>query len=843
MRRSFPHMTAVTFIFVTAVILRDDRRDYKSNHFSLILRRMSSYLLFAPRWRKVWRDLSHNKTRTAIVVMSLAIGVFTVGLLINAESLLSAAFDRQFAAVNPVNATLVIPQGFDLNFLRMIRQMPEIEQADGLHDTTVRLKVGTNQWVNLQISAFPDFNDIRIDKVTPLTGAWPPADGEILFERSSLNLAVMPDLHIGNALTVQINNDKTATLKYAGTAYDFNRTPSPGTGIAYGYVSLETLKYLGEPTEMNELRIVVANNKLDKTYIQGVADQIQQRIENSGGTVSAVIVPNPGQHPLGTVLDALDIVLGSLSLLTLFGGALLVFNSITALLAQQVRQIGMMKAVGARPNQIAAMYRVMVLIIGLLALAIAMPLSILGGIQSAQLLGSQFNLDLKSVSIPFSAIAIQTLIGLGVPFLAALYPIWSGTRVTVREAISDYGLGAAESKPSSVLQFFERLHGRFFSRPLMLSLRNTFRRRLRLILTLLPLALSGAILITVINVRDALQKEFQTILAYRNYSVTIAFQNPYSLAKVESVARNVPGVVRIEGFHETNDAYPVYANLSQPINVTVSGVSPTTSMFHLPLLAGRWLTLQDQDSVVVNDSFLRNNPNIQLGDRVPFKINGKNVTLQVVGIVEEKMSPDGIYLNDSYYGKTFGGVGTIDSIWGATDPNQALDEVAPDLEKQLENAGLHVSSLTTVTDERDFIDFHFSIVIIPLGFAAVLLALVGGLGLMGTMSTNVLERQREIGVMRAIGASNGNVQWIVIAEGLFIGLISWLISLVAALPMTYVLDNQVGNQFLYVPLPFTFPLSSYLIWLLIVLVTTTASCYLPARNASQTSARELLSYE
>ncbi len=156
---------------------------------------------------------------------------------------------------------------------------------------------------------------------------------------------------------------------------------------------------------------------------------------------------------------------------------------------------------------------------------------------------------------------------------------------------------------------------------------------------------------------------------------------------------------------------------------------------------------------------------------------------------------------------------------------------------------MRVASITPASTQRESIDFHFSIMIIPLGMAAFLLALVGGLGLMGTMSTNVIERQREIGVMRAIGASDGGVQKIFIVEGLFIGLISWLVSVGAALPLSHLLDDMVGNRFLYAPLADTFSPSAVLAWLAIVVVTVVGSCYLPARNASQTGVRELLAYE
>lgn len=87
-----------------------------------------------------------------LVVLSLAVGVFTVGFLINTESLLRSAFEREYAAVNPSSATLIIPGGFDQGLVDVIRKMPAIADAEGRRSVNVRLKVGANQWMNLNLT-------------------------------------------------------------------------------------------------------------------------------------------------------------------------------------------------------------------------------------------------------------------------------------------------------------------------------------------------------------------------------------------------------------------------------------------------------------------------------------------------------------------------------------------------------------------------------------------------------------------------------------------------------------------------------------------------------------------
>lgn len=127
--------------------------------------------------------------------------------------------------------------------------------------------------------------------------------------------------------------------------------------------------------------------------------------------------------------------------------------------------------------------------------------------------------------------------------------------------------------------------------------------------------------------------------------------------------------------------------------------------------------------------------------------------------------------------------------------------------------------------------------------ASLITAFVGGLGLMGTMSINVLERTREIGVMRAIGASNGDIQSIVITEGMVIGILSWAISILIAIPITNVLCFGVGMAILTAPMPPIYGSAGVLAWLIFTIVLGTLASAIPARRASSLTVRDTLAYE
>ena len=114
---------------------------------------------------------------------------------------------------------------------------------------------------------------------------------------------------------------------------------------------------------------------------------------------------------------------------------------------------------------------------------------------------------------------------------------------------------------------------------------------------------------------------------------------------------------------------------------------------------------------------------------------------------------------------------------------------------------------------------------------------------MGTMSTNVLERTREIGVMRAIGASDGAVLRIVVVEGVIIGMISWFIGAALAFPIGAGLSTAVGRVLFSTPLPYVFSVSGVVTWFVIVAVLAGVASFLPAWNASRLTVREVLAYE
>ncbi len=793
--------------------------------------------MVSPRWRKVIRDLWAHKTRTALVVLSIAVGVFAVGMIANTQVILSRDLAKAHAATNPAHAILYI-QPFDEGLVRTVRNMPEVQDAQGRRSFWVRLKTGPDEWVNFQLQAFADYGDIRINRVWAQSGAWPPQRREVLLERSSLSATKSK---VGDTLLIETPNGQKRQLRIAGLVHDLAQVPTAFWGGASGYVTFETLEWLGEPRTYDDLYITVADNALDKDHIGQVTEQVKDRLERSGWGVYSTEIPEPAKHWADDVIQALLLLLGALGSLSLLLSGFLVVNIITALMAQQVRQIGIMKAIGARRRQIMAMYLVTVLTFGMLALLAAVPLGALGARALIGYTASLMNFDIVSSGIPLQVIALQSTVGLFVPLLAALYPVIAGTRITAREAMSEYGLGKGRFGTDPIDRLIEHVRG--LPRPLLLSLRNTFRRKGRLALTLSTLTLAGAIFIAVFSVRASLFSELDAALDDLDYDVEVDFNHPYRTAQLVREALRVPGVVEAEawGFAIANRQR---SDGSQSESIRILAPPSTAGMVQPSIQRGRWLRAEDRAAIVVTSDFLQAEPDLEVGDEIVLRIGARRTTWRIVGVAGRIGNPFA-YANYRHFARVMGSAGYAGLLVVQTERDDAgfQAQAARALEERFKRVGVQVAATMTMGQIRATNIFQFDVLFAFLLAMAILVAVVGGLGLMGTMSLNVLERIREIGVMRAIGASDGAVLRVVIVESIIIGLLSWVLGAILALPLSRILSDAVGVVFIQKPLTFTFSQGGVLVWLIVAVIIAALASFLPARNASRLTVREVLAYE
>jgi putative ABC transport system permease protein len=791
------------------------------------------------RWRKVWRDLREHRVRSLLVVLSIAVGVMAVGTIAGANALLERNLREGYAASTPSSASLFTTVPFDQDLVQVVRRLPGVAEAEGRRSVTVRLETAPGESVELQLTALEDFEAQGMDLVTPESGSWPPQRGEIVFERSSL--VVEPDLAAGEAVTVLLGPDERDTLVTGGFAHEPGGPPAFFFGQLIGYTTWDTLADLGFDDSMNELRILVEDPDGTRAQARAVASEVRDRLEKAGSPVAFTQVPTPGEHPAQDVLNAVFLILGAIGALSLAVSGFLVINTISAILAQQSRQIGIMKAVGARDGQVAGVYFGIVLGYALVALLVALPLGALGAWQLTQFTAGLLNFEATTFFLPPHVVAIEIAIGLVVPLVAAAWPVVRGVRVTVREAIASAGISDGFGR-SWLDRALQSLRG--FSRPTLLSIRNTFRRKARLALTLLALTLGGAVFMSVFTLRASLLGTLEETLAYFNYNVQVQLQQPTRSSILVRTAEQVPGVVAAEPWTFAS-AQRVRADDSTGGNLVVFGLPDGATTVRPVVEEGRFLVHGDGNALVVTRNFLDDEPDVRIGDTVTLASEGREADFTLVGIVQAPTQRPFLYAPSTALDtltRDAGKAGLLMVVTEGASPGSERD-TGRAVRDTLDRAGMAVAQTQTRSEIRASIDTLFTTMLVFVSVMSLLLGVVGGLGLAGTMTMNVVERSREIGVMRAIGARDKAVLVVFLAEGLLIGFLAWLIGVGVSLPISKFLSDALGESFVQRPLAFTPALDGILFWLLVVAVLAVVASLLPAWRATRLAVREVLAYE
>jgi len=312
----------------------------------------------------------------------------------------------------------------------------------------------------------------------------------------------------------------------------------------------------------------------------------------------------------------------------------------------------------------------------------------------------------------------------------------------------------------------------------------------------------------------------------------------------------VPGISEVESWVQILAERKNYDG-TDGISFTLTGVPPATEMINFPIIEGRWLQPNDTNALVINHEML-DATNARVGDRIVLKTGTQEMEWNVVGAVREigarrrgQNIAASAYVNHDYLAGITGMEDNTADIRIKTGQHSdaALRSAAARLEQQFDSAGLHRFSVNPSNERIQELKDHLVVIQIFLLLMAILVAAVGGLALASTMSINVLERTREFGIMRAIGATADDVLLIVVTEGIAISILSWLIAIVIAHPLGMIIGDFAGHVFIRTRLEHVFsPLAMAAWFVLSIFIGIIASAY-PAWREARLPVQQVLAYE
>jgi putative ABC transport system permease protein len=803
--------------------------------------------------RKSFADVTRRKGRTLLVVLGIFIGVFGLTAINTAEDALFAAltFSQSGQASEP-NIILDVDH-LDPALLPMLQSVAGVE-------TVQYQTVFNTQWhvsqapghIPMGVVSYPDLRHVPLTPFQLTSGRYPNA-GEIVMEYGDLGLQ---SFTVGDTVTVDTPQG-TAQLRVVGLARTPGHNPA-ASGNGEGYMSDAGLQQLTAGMGLSpEIAVKVQNQR----HAGMVAMALQQVLLAHGIAVKGNTINTGG--PTSSPTSAIAGVFALLRILAIVAVVLsgfLILNTVTTLVAEQTAIIGTMKAVGGTRGAIIRGYLVSVGIYSLLATLPAIVLGVLGGNGLGSYLAGSVPIDIGPSVVQWWIVAVGLAVGFGVPLLAALLPLWNGTRVSVRDAFAAYGVSAGSGNgPMARLG----QHLTWVPQTVWLGLRGVFRKRWRAVLTLLTLTLAGASFLMVQMASASVAHAVGSVNANLAADIEVDTAQLTSLAQLRSQLGTVGNIRRVERYGRGDDVTTHWGRM------VMLAFDPNTQLYHYQLTSGRWLANGETDTAVLSDEALART-GLHLGDTLTISEpgnQGTQVTLRIVGTVKQSISDVGavgaLVTSVAAYIQVGGfpvGVGSpsdasLTFLIQARDRSPgAVNQLTDKLDGLLNQGqpqgqtqtctqlcGGGSAAVTPLSAETQHKQQSWLVLYALLYAVALIVGAVGVLGLANALTASVLERRREIGMLRAMGASGWRVGQVFWSEGLALGGIAWLVGGVIGLPLAYLFVRAFGQWVM--PVDFVIDPAAFAVMLIAVVVIASLATLAPASRAAQIRVAEMLRYE
>lgn len=799
-------------------------------------------------WDKVWFDLWQRKARTLLAVLSIAAGVFAVGAIFGLTDQLLSGMDTAHRAVAPSHLNLILRQPIDRATTEALNDIPGVAGVEPLNIATVRYKLDEDDpWEAGTVVMRDDYTDQTYDWLLLNEGRW-PVDRAIGVERITSDYY---GIGLGDEVIFELAGTDRAFPVEGRIRHPFVPPPDFG-GNAYFFAGEETMSRLGFPPG-RFVQLLVQVEPYSEEYARDRAAAIKDELSKQGIGVSLILYQEPETHWGHDTVLGITVVLQILAIVSLLTSVIIVINTTTAIITQQTDQIGVIKSLGGTTRDVAAVYLTGVLIFGLLALLIALPAGMLTAYFSTRELLDLFNIDYDTFQFSTRAVIWQVFAAIATPLLAALWPVMRGAAISVREALASYGLGG-DFGFSRFDQFVEHLAERLLPSPYTIALGNMFRRKGRLILTQLVLILAGTAFLMVLTLSSSLTRTLDNELDRRAYDMRLFFFDLNRSDRAEALLEAYPGITEVEAWYSINGTVLREGETVEDtggLGAELFAMPPGSTMYQPLITSGRWLSPEDAGRVVVISRDTAEFNDLSVGDTITIDLAELGeADWEVIGTYQA-ISPD-VFSTDPIYAPA---PAVIDVTKQANRTNQVVLRAADggaaataalrlELEDYMKQYGMEVSPFfsRTKAQDREAAFNTFGIVFQMLFGLAIVMGIVGGIGLMGSLSISVVERTREIGVLRSIGGTSPTIMTMLVLEGVLQGLMSWLVAVPLSLIVARPVANLLGQTIFETNLDFAFNYTAVGIWLVAVLAIAFFASIIPAHAAARISIRESLAY-
>jgi len=783
--------------------------------------------------RKSIRDMRARVGSTLTAIFALTIGLWGIGTLLVSILILNNDLSENFLQTNPPHIAIQSSDFGKLN-LDELRTGRDILAAEFRDKTTLRIEVKPDEWLPVWLYSVADFERLSIARIYPQNESFPPPQGTIVIDRNGLEIS---NFTPGVVARLQ-SGGKVLKTEISGFVFDPAQAPSAQDQLIYAYTDQANYARLSGTPAGQRLIIRFADVETIED-VRAKYDQLAVKFSQAGIDIDSFTIPRFDEHPHQFQLNTLLYLIATIGLLAFVMAMVLISQLMSSIFTQQIRQIGIMKAIGATRAHIFQIYVSYILGMSLVSIIIGLPLAIISGKAFSAFVAGIINFDILTTQMPASIYITIILFGFLLPILFSLPALLKGIQISVADALGDYGIDTDQNTTSGSRT------GIAGSSTLSLSIRNVTRRKGRMIVTMATMALGVAIFLTGFNVRESLRVFLENSAQSLKYDVQILMKE------------QLPPEVAIARFDDLEGAGNIEARVrgraqvqSDDITLSAAGISVIaapfdSTMIERDLLQGAWLSGTAELEFVVNQGAAPAFKPLIIGNSYPITVGPNEISARLVGVVREFDIPR-LYMDLEKFNALANPDGLVNNLLVSLS-DRSYDSVIQakrQIEKTIEIQGMDVIVVMSQAERAKVIFDHLNIILMVILFLSLLVLSVSAMGMGSAMGINVMERTREIGVLRAIGATPKVVIRLFVVEGFIVAALSVAVGLLLALPMSSLAATFFGELILgeNTPLDFAFSQTGFGITLVVTLLFGYIASRAPASKATRVTVREAIAY-
>jgi putative ABC transport system permease protein len=784
--------------------------------------------------RKSITDLTRRKARAVFAVLTLAIAVASVGIFA-APSLMNTAMQKEVQINKLPDLTLSTkPLALTPPQLTALSQLPNITAAGGFSYFQTRVWVGERRLKALVVG-IPDWTRQQVDVVSLVSGR-APTSGSVLTDIQNEKQGRYSGT-AGDTIRILGIGDRTSTVPLSGVARNLmiGGQQAAANNLVVLYSTPALITRLGGDPGFSSLEFRLRDTGT------AAADRTVARIKSYltantsfKGFSDLPAIRKAGTYPGKEFFDQIASLMNVFTVLALLSALVLIANTMTTLIGEQRREIGMMKAIGGTRRQVRRIYLRTALLLGAIGSLIGVGLGVVIANAIVAYFGSSFFAITPGFGVVVPVIVASVVLGLVAPPLAALPAIRRGARLNVRKGLEEVPALAGGQA------LFDRALRRlgFLPRTAQIGIRSVTRRARRSLATVVQIGLAVGTLLAVLALVNSVTTTTNTVWNGAHFDVLLnTVVGKQFDARAVRVMNATPGVAQTQ---------PMLVNTVKfkGKDAAITGFTERP-LFEQKMIGGRWYTPAEAAArahVAVIAKNLARTTGTHVGDTITLKTASGPASFRVIGMTSSQWNNG---LNFYVPLQTAQAVLHTTTVNGyfvrTTSPNHTLiDRTTTRLEDRLTANGYAVGTMVKYSSQQENVNSNrqISSAIAVLGLLVVAISMVG---LINAITMSVLERTREIGVLRCIGARARDIRRIFTAEGIAVSVGGWLLGIpigyALARMFNWLLLKVIGLEFM-----FTFPPLNLLIALAGTVLLALVIMRIPLRRAVRLKPGEAIRY-